>query len=223
MAKRLLSGHRAAALAVSVVASIQPPIEAWGATGPSTPHQGGASIDLVAATAPRETGRADAPLVLVEYFSFGCAPCAAFEAEIVPGLRRDFIDTGKARIIYRDFPLDRPSLLAGMLARCISPDRYEAAKAGIFKDRVDWVGTADPVAGLKALLSSDIGADRAETCLSSGPLMDALVTSRQEAESLDVFSTPTLLLRHADGTYEKITRYHNYEELRALLAQRQGS
>src|SRR6266404_6886094 len=74
----------------------------------------------------RVLGNRDAPITIVEYASLGCPHCAHFTNDVLPELKKAWIDTGKAKLVLRDFPLDEPSLRAAMIARCAPPDRFYA-------------------------------------------------------------------------------------------------
>ena len=69
-------------------------------------------------------GDAKAPVSIDEYFSLGCPHCADFDLEMLPKLKADYIDKGKLKFIFHDFPLNEISLQAAMLARCAPNDRY---------------------------------------------------------------------------------------------------
>ena len=74
----------------------------------------------------RILGKPDAPITIVEYASLTCPHCAHFQAEVLPEIKKQWIDTGKAKLVLRDFPLDEEALRAAMIARCAPPDRYYA-------------------------------------------------------------------------------------------------
>ncbi len=71
-------------------------------------------------------GKPDAPITIVEYASLTCPHCAHFDEEVLPQLKKEWIDTGKAKLIFRDFPLDQEAMRAEMVARCAPPERYYA-------------------------------------------------------------------------------------------------
>ena len=64
-------------------------------------------------------GRADAPITMVEYYSLNCPHCGAFHAQIFPTLKADYIDTGKVRFVFRDFPLSWGALQAAARPRSL--------------------------------------------------------------------------------------------------------
>ena len=76
-------------------------------------------------------GKADAPVVIVEYASMTCSHCAAFHHDVYPTLKKDFIDTGKVKFILREFPLDERAAAAFMLARSLG-DKRDAAVDFLF-------------------------------------------------------------------------------------------
>ena len=67
-------------------------------------------------------GPAKAPVTIVEYASMTCPHCAAFEQNVFPMLKSKYIDTGKVRFVFREFPLDIKAAAASMLARCVAGD-----------------------------------------------------------------------------------------------------
>lgn len=69
-------------------------------------------------------GKADAPVTIVEYASLTCPHCADFKLITFPKIKEKYIDTGKARLIFRDFPFDPRATAAVMLARCAPEDHY---------------------------------------------------------------------------------------------------
>ncbi len=80
----------------------------------------------------RVLGKADAPVTIFEYASLTCPHCADFDEHTLPKLKADWIDTGKARLIFRDFPLDQAAVRAAQLARCAPPEQFYAFVDALF-------------------------------------------------------------------------------------------
>ena len=93
---------------------------AW--TAPTPAAAAIASTDV--ATEEKIIGSDKALVTLIEYASLGCSHCAQFHKDTFPKIKKDYIDTGKLRMIYRDFPLGTPALAAAMIARCSGRNRY---------------------------------------------------------------------------------------------------
>ena len=74
--------------------------------------------DSIEALSEKVLGNENAPITLIEYASLTCHHCATFHNEVLPKIKSDYIDTGKLKFIYRDFPLDHYALMASMIARC---------------------------------------------------------------------------------------------------------
>src|SRR6185312_15839778 len=96
-------------------------------------------------------GKADAPITITEYASLTCPHCAEFDRDTLPKIKKNWIDTGKAKLVYRDFPLDQLALRAAMLARCAPPDRYFAFINTLFQSQDTWARSSDPEQALERI------------------------------------------------------------------------
>ena len=125
---------------------------AWSAASTVEVPPPEATFDSVPVTAADNVlGRAGAPVTIVEYASFTCPHCAQFHTDILPGLKKAYIDTGKARLVYRDFPLDRAAFAASLVARCATGNRYFGIVDLLFREQARWTGARDTMAALRRL------------------------------------------------------------------------
>lgn len=144
----------------------------------------------------RILGDPDAPITIIEYASMTCPHCAHFADEVLPALKKKWIDTGKARLVMRDFPLDGEAVHASMIARCAPPDRFYAFVDTFFADQDKWVTASDYQAALTRLAALG-GMSKAEVdkCLANNALEDQILNSRLVAsKQLDVNATPTFFV-----------------------------
>ena len=140
-------------------------------------------------------GNADAPITIVEYASMTCSHCAAFHNEILPQLKTKYIDTGKVKLVYRDFPLDRVAAQAAQLAECVDRDRYFGVVATIFQTQSHWAASKEPLADLQKLLRlAGLGEAQAKACLDNQKGLEAILAEQQGGVALGVDSTPTLFV-----------------------------
>lgn len=155
-------------------------------------------------------GRDDAPVTVIEYFSFSCPHCARFHAEVFPALKRNYIDTGKVRFVLRDFPLNLAALSAAKLARCGGPERYFEFVDLFWARWDDWIDLQEPEPALVALLAeAGVDAARAEACRTDQALEDAALRSYLKgAKGHGVDATPTFIV---DGvTYVGLSSYPRF-------------
>ena len=80
-------------------------------------------------------GKPDAPITIIEYASMTCPHCAHFTLEVLPQLKAAWLDTGKARLFFREFPFDQPALMASKLVRCGGPARAEGFLEVLFREQ----------------------------------------------------------------------------------------
>jgi len=86
----------------------------------------------------RAAGRTDAPMRVLEFFSLTCGHCAAFHRDSWPRVRAELVETGRVRIVWRDFPLDQVALRAHAVARAFPPERYAAFLTALFSTQDRW-------------------------------------------------------------------------------------
>lgn len=140
-------------------------------------------------------GKADAPNVMIDYASFTCPHCATFNAAVMPALKRDWIDTGKLKLIHRHFPGDAVATRASLLAECAGPDKFFAAVDAIFRAQVQWLTAPDPAAELMTVLVKEgVSEAQAQACVTNDRLLDKVIADVQSGQALGVNSTPTLFI-----------------------------
>src|SRR5687768_5061793 len=93
-------------------------------------------------------GKPDAPVTVIEYASMTCPHCAHFHAETLKAFKEKYVDTGKVRLIFREFPFDGLALRASMLARCAGAERYFPMLDVLFQQQNQWTRAKDPMAAL---------------------------------------------------------------------------
>ena len=143
-------------------------------------------------------GPANASVTITEFASMTCPHCAAFNETVFPKIKSEYIDTGKVRYVFREFPLDIKAAAGSMLARCIAKDdagKYFAVIDMLFKQQNDWVlkNTTETLTriGKQAGLSQQA----VEDCLKDQALLDKIAADQKYAnEVLKVNSTPTFFI-----------------------------
>ncbi|WP_439500521.1 DsbA family protein [Aminobacter ciceronei] len=151
---------------------------------------------LEAGTLPdMQLGKADAPVTIVEYASMTCPHCAHFHETTLPALKTKYIDTGKARLIYREFPFDPLAEAGFMLARC-SKDNYFPMVDVLFKQQQSWAGSQNPKDALLQISKlAGFTQESFEACLTDQKLLDDIRAVRARGENdFKVDSTPTFFI-----------------------------
>src|SRR5437762_12817844 len=133
--RNLLVGASVVALMVAV-GGVEALLEAQPAAAQSTTA---AELLVPPPLGDRALGKDDAPATIVEYASMTCPHCAHFHETTYPELKKRYIDTGKVRLIFREFPLDPLAAAASMLARCAGKDKFFPLIEAFFAQQKDWV------------------------------------------------------------------------------------
>ena len=141
-------------------------------------------------------GNKDAKVTIIEYASMTCPHCQRFHTSTYPQLKAKYIDTGKVKFIFREFPLDALAAGASVMARCSGDDKFYAVTDLLFDQQTVWAMDADPVSALqKIALQTGMSADDFTKCLSSDANLKAVLAVRQKAsDQFGVNSTPTFFI-----------------------------
>jgi protein-disulfide isomerase len=140
-------------------------------------------------------GSDKAPVTIVEYASMTCPHCAHFSETTFPELKKRYIDTGKVRFIFREFPLDPLAAAGFMLARCAGKDKFMPIVETLFAKQQQWI-VKDPVPALEEI-SKQFGFtdDTFKTCLTNQKVLDDITATRDRAVKVfNVNSTPTFFV-----------------------------
>ncbi len=141
-------------------------------------------------------GDASAPVTIVEYASMTCGHCAHFHETTLPAIKEKYIDTGKARLILREFPFDPRAAAAFMLARCAPNDNYFPMIDVLFHQQDAWA-RAEDAQGALLQISRQAGftKDSFESCLRDQALLDNVTAVKQRGENdFGVNATPTFFI-----------------------------
>jgi len=159
--------------------------------------QGAASAELLVPPplGDRSLGKDDAPVTIVEYASMTCPHCAQFHETTYPELKKRYIDTGKVRFIFREFPLDPLAAGASMLARCADKEQFFPLIETLFHQQRQWA-VEKPIPPLMALAKqAGFSEQKFNACLSDQKMLDAMqVEQKRASEKFGVTSTPTLFV-----------------------------
>ena len=143
-------------------------------------------------------GPKDAAVTVTEYASMTCPHCAAFTEQVFPKIKEAFIDTGKIRFVFREFPLDIKAAAGSMLARCIAKDdsgKYFAVIDMLFKQQNDWVMKETAATLTRIGKQAGLSQTAVEDCLKDQALLDKIAADQKFAnEVLKVNSTPTFFI-----------------------------
>lgn len=140
-----------------------------------------------------------APVTVIEYASLTCPHCATFHTETMPEVKKRYIEPGKVKFEFRDFPLDELALRAAQLAQCAGPERYYRFLDVYFAQQESWARAADPIAALKQLSRlGGMSEEAADTCLADKALEDRILQGRLDGQAEHgVSSTPTFVVGEA--------------------------
>ena len=159
------------------------------------------AADQVPALAPDDAilGKAEASITIFEYASLTCPHCAEFDQESFPKVKSEWIDPGKARLVFRDYPLDQMALKAAMLARCAPPDKFFSFIDVLFRSQMSWAtaGNADAVTQALSRIArlGGISEDKFNSCINDKALNDRILNERLVAQQqYGVESTPTFFV-----------------------------
>jgi len=143
-------------------------------------------------------GNDNAPITIIEYASMSCTHCANFHNNTLPDLKKEYIDTGKVKYVFRDFPYNYPALLGSMVVRCIPSEvRYDYMNA-LYKLQNKWVVRENAITRqelYKIMQTGGMTKENFDTCLSNVDLENKILQEVIAAQSeFNIRSTPSFLI-----------------------------
>jgi protein-disulfide isomerase len=160
--------------------------------------EGSVDVDKLMQPGPlpdMQLGKDDAPVTIVEYASMTCPHCAHFDIVTLPDLKKKYIDTGKARLILREFPFDPRAEAGFMLARC-SKDKYFAMVDVLFRQQENWVRSDDAKSALLQISKlAGFTQESFKACLTDQKLLEDIRAVKNRGEKdFGVDATPTFFI-----------------------------
>jgi len=163
--------------------------------------------------ADRVLGDPEAPVAVIEFASFTCPHCATFHNDVMPEVKKNLIDPGQVKLIFREFPLDGVALRAGMIARCLPRETYFPFIDILFAQQPQWTRAGDPVAALRQFgRLSGLTEEQMDACLADEALANQIIQMRTDAEATyKVGATPSFViddtLREGGLSYDALARF----------------
>ena len=140
-------------------------------------------------------GRDDAPVVMVKYMSLTCPHCRRFMAETFPALKRELIDTGKLRLIIREFPIGRTSGNATIALRCAPMSQYLTLYRKFLEQQSAWVSQeVRPEAIMKVAAQVGLTSQQYDACVKNTALVEALKQIKDRGRELGIIGTPNFFV-----------------------------
>ena len=158
-------------------------------------------------------GNKDAKITIIAYESLTCSHCADFHKEIYPLLKKDFIDTGLAKIEFRHFPLDVAAFNASKISQCKSNESLKILNS-LYSNQQEWVrgNTVEEINGnLKKFIKSQGFEINFEKCINNKEIEDFVLNDRIDGvKKFKVNATPTIIIN--DEKFEKTLNYKNLKK-----------
>lgn len=188
--------------------------------GQVTSGQDGASQDMV-------MGSPEAPVTLIEYASWTCGACLQFHNDVMPMLKSEYLDTGKVRLVFREFPTapHNVSVAGFAIARCAGPDAYFDVIEELFERQsavLSLVRSGGQVkqALVQISMNQGVGNEAAlDACLQDESIRRAISTAIGRGDAMGVNATPTLFL---DGEKLEGFKWRSADGMREVLDEALG-
>ena len=160
-------------------------------------------------------GNADAKISIIAFESLTCSHCANFHKDVFPDLKKDYLDTGLAKIEFRHFPLDIAAFNASKVAQC-NNDGDSKILNSLFANQQKWVkgsSATEANQNLKKFLESEGFNIDFEACINNEKIEDFVLNDRIDGvKRFKVNSTPTIIINN-----EKFEKSLNYKNLKKAL------
>ena len=161
------------------------------------------------------SGQESAKITIIAYESLTCSHCADFHKNIYPKLKKDFLDTGIAKIEFRHFPLDIAALNAAKIAQCKNNESLKILES-LYSNQQAWIkgnSAEDLNNHLKNYLEKEGFDINFEKCIKNKEIEDFVLNDRIEGvKKFKVNATPTIIINN-----EKFEKSLNYKNLKKTI------
>lgn len=187
-------------------ASAPPAMEAPAATDPAFPQ---AFVD-------RTLGVETAPVTITAYVALTCSHCGHFFLNILPEIKKNYVDTGKVRLVFKEFPFNLLGLHAAMATLCVDPASYFDLTQTLYRTQNSWAMSSEGEAVVRQMSGfAGLSPQQYAACTGSKPLEDRLIAERTHAvKDLQINSTPTFLF---SNSLERIVGAQDYSQFAAVI------
>ncbi len=182
--------------------AVSEPVDVQGLDDPTT---------LVQKAQPMVLGDENAPISIIEFGDFQCPACGQFYQQVEQQVRFAYIDPGKAKYIFYDFPLvnNHPhAFIAARAARCAADqNKFWPYHDTLYKNQASWAAENDPVNTFVGY-ARDLGlnADTFEACIRSDAHADVVTANMRLGQELGVNGTPTVMVSRGQGMARRVQR-----------------
>ena len=159
------------------------------------------------------SGNNEAKITIIAYESLTCSHCADFHRDIYPQLKKDYIDTGLAKIEFRHFPLDVAAFNASKISQCKSDEGLKILNS-LYSNQEEWIkgNTVDQInKNLKKFIENEGFKINFEKCINDKEIEDYVLNDRIEGvKKFKINATPTIIIN--DEKFEKTLNYKNLKK-----------
>jgi protein-disulfide isomerase len=177
-----------------------------------------AGFNVKTALQDRVLGDANAPVTFYDYSSLSCPHCADFHNNVLPEIKRTYIDSGKVKMVFRPFPLNEPALMAEKLARCVPESEYFPMLDLLFSNQKKWL-YGNPEQNLRQLVKvAGVTDELFDSCIANKELEEGIIAmARQGSQTFNIKGTPTFVFGEDNTTGEVVAGENNYPAFSARL------
>ena len=153
-------------------------------------------VDTIEALEKKSFGSEDAKIKMLEFASLTCGHCAKFHNEVMPIIKKNYIEKGLIHFTYKDFPLDKYALKATIIARCSGNKNFFNFLDVFYKKQKDWTRTQDPFKSLlKIAKFGGLKDEELKVCVGNKSIEDGVLKDRlKSSKNYDITATPTIYL-----------------------------
>ncbi len=162
----------------------------------------------------RVMGDMNAPVTLIEYASMTCGHCADFHIDILSEIKKEYIDTGKVKVIVRHLPWDNMALAVSAITLCAPKEQFYNFLDAFFRTHKKWTQGADPLSEIKKVARMmGMNGEEVDACIRNPDTQgQALYTKREAIDTLKIKGTPTIFING-----ERLSGVHRFRDIKVII------